>query len=485
MKGTAKNPREAALLILEQIFLRGAYANLALAQGLRGAPLSPLDRKLTTELVYGTVKTMGTLDWYLSRVVNRPLRKLDPLVLVILRLGAYQLLYLDRIPASAACNESVKLAKKWVHEGAGKLVNGALRQMARTRDQWKFPQGPDHELERIALEYYHPEWLVRRWKFRYGLEEAVKLCAFDNARPAFSFRVNTLRDTREGLQEKLAEKGIRTRPSQWSPDGLLCDSLPSLDDLVEGFGPDIYIQDESSMLDAAVLDPQPGERVLDLCSAPGGKTTHLAQKMQDQGEILALDLYDHKLALVRENARRLGIHCIRTEKQDGTVFVPEWENTAHRVLVDAPCSGLGVLNRRAEARWTKEERSLSQFPPLQKKILANGARYVMPGGRLLYSTCTLEQDENTRVRKWFLENHPEFAPAAFPHPLTGEPVEELQILPQRDGINGFYLCLLKNESETYHVQKRNHGTDPGRTPDGAGRPGHEKVPGRTGLPLAV
>ena len=441
MKETGKNPRETALLILEQIFLKGAYANLALAQGLRRASLSLLDRKLATELVYGTVKTLGTLDWYLAKVVNRPLRKLDPLVLVILRLGAYQLLYLDRIPVSAACNESVELAKKWVHEGAAKLVNGALRKLARTKDQWKFPQGPEKELERIALEYYHPEWLIRRWKFRYGLAEAIKICEFDNARPAFSFRVNTLRDSRDGLQEKMAEKGIGTRPSCWSPDGLICDSLPSLDTLVESFGPDIYIQDESSMLDAAVLDPQPGDRVLDLCSAPGGKTTHLAQKMQDRGEILALDLYDHKLELVRENARRLGIQCIRTEKQDGTVFVPDWEESADRVLVDAPCSGLGVLNRRAEARWTKDERSLSQFPPLQKKVLENGARYVKPGGRLLYSTCTLEQDENTRVRKWFLENHPEFVPVPFSHPVTGESLEELQILPQRDGINGFYLCL--------------------------------------------
>ncbi|WP_289049033.1 16S rRNA (cytosine(967)-C(5))-methyltransferase RsmB [uncultured Acidaminococcus sp.] len=448
MNVNTKNPREAALLILQQIFLKGAYANLAMAQGLRGAPLSALDRKLATELVYGTVKTMGTLDWYLGKVVNRALRKLDPLVLVILRLGAYQILYLDRIPDSAACNESVKLTKKYVYEGAGKLVNGALRQLARTRDQWKFPEGPDHELERIALEYYHPEWLVRRWKYRYGLEEAVKLCEFDNARPVFSLRVNTLAISREALRKQLAEEGIETHVSRWSPDGLLCDTLPSLEALIQEFGRDIYIQDESSMLDGAVLDPAPGDRVIDLCSAPGGKTTHLAQKMQDRGEILALDLYEHKLALVRQNAERLGTHCIRTQKQDGTVLVPEWENTADKVLVDAPCSGLGVLNRRAEARWTKEERGLSQFPPLQKKILANGARYVKPGGRLLYSTCTLEQDENTRVRKWFLEQHPEFRTVPFPHPLTGESVEELQLLPQRDGINGFYLCLFEKTKES-------------------------------------
>lgn len=445
MNEKIKNPREAALLILEQIFLKGAYANLALAKGLRQAALSPVDRKLATELVYSTVKTMGTLDWYLEKVVNRPLRKLDPRILVILRMGAYQILHLTRIPDSAACNESVKLAKQQIHQGAGNLVNGALRQLIRTKDQWKFPEGPDHELERIALEYCHPEWLVRRWKFRYGLENAIKLCQFDNARPVFSFRVNTLRNTRDELQKKMAAAGIAVHPSEWSEDGLLCDHWNSLDDLLEQFGHDIYIQDESSMLDGAVLNPKPGERVMDLCSAPGGKTTHLAQKMQDKGEILAFDLYDHKLKLVEENARRLGMHCIHTQKYDGTVYNPEWEQWADKVLVDAPCSGLGVLNRRTEARWTKDERKLSQFPPLQKKILENAARYVKPGGRLLYSTCTLEQDENTRVRRWFLENHPEFAPVPFAHPRTGERVDELQILPQNDGINGFYLALFERK----------------------------------------
>lgn len=444
-----KNPREAALLLLQDVFLKGAYANLALSQGLHEAPLSQLDRKLCTELVYGTVKTMGTLDWYLEKVVHKPLRKLDTIVLVILRLGAYQILYLDRIPDSAACNESVKLAKKWVHEGAARLVNGALRQLARTKDQWKLPEGEEQELARLALDYYHPEWLVRRWKYRFGMEAAKQICEFDNAKPVFSFRVNTLRTTRQQLQEDLARDGIMASPSRWSPDGLLCDNLPSLESFMKKYGDKVYIQDESSMLDAAVLAPEPGQTVLDLCSAPGGKTTHLAQIMHDEGKILACDIYDHKLALLEENARRLGIRCIKTCKQDGTVYRPEWKETADRVLVDAPCSGLGVLNRRPEARWTKEERKLSQFPPLQKKILAAAAQYVKPGGRLLYSTCTLEQDENTRVRSYFLEHHPEFIPVPFAHPVTGEAVDELQILPQRDHIDGFYLCLFERKREVH------------------------------------
>lgn len=447
MNITTNNPREAALLLLQEVFFKGAYANLAVFQGLRGAPLSQLDRRFCTELVYGTVKTMGTLDWYLGKVVNRALYKLDKKVLAILRLGAFQILYLDRVPDSAACNESVKLAKKYVHEGAARLVNGALRQLVRTKDQWQLPQGEDQGLARIALEQYHPEWLVRRWKYRYGLENAEALCKFDNAKPVFSLRVNTLKTTREALQQLLLQDGIGAKPSLWSPDGLICENLPALEIFMKKYGEMVYIQDESSMLDASVLAPEPGQTVIDLCSAPGGKTTHLAQKLEDKGKIIACDIYEHKLGLIKENAARLGLSCIETCLQDGTVFRPEWTDLADRVLVDAPCSGLGVLNRRPEARWTKEERKLSQFPPLQKKILGNAARYVKPGGRLLYSTCTLEQDENTRVRTWFLANHPEFISVPFAHPVTGELVDELQLLPYRDKIDGFYLCLFARKKD--------------------------------------
>ena len=363
----AQNPRELALLVLDEIYERGAYANLALNKALRGNGLSSLDRKLCTELVYGTVKTTGTLDWYLCRVINRPFRKMAPRLRTILRMGAYQILYLERIPDSAAVNECANLARYYVNENSVKLVNGVLRQLSRTKATWQFPQKEEDATLRLALTYYHPEWLVRRWKFRFGLPEAEAMCAYD----------------------------------------------------------------------------KPGDLVLDFCAAPGGKTTHLAQKMENKGKIIAMDIHDHRLTLIEENATRLGITNIRALLHDGTKPLPGFENRADAVLVDAPCSGLGVLNRRAEARWTKKERTLSQFPPLQKKILAQAAACVKPGGRLLYSTCTLERDENSRVRTAFLESHPEFRSKAFLHPVTGERVEELQILPWRDGIDGFYLALFE------------------------------------------
>ncbi len=437
------NPRLGALLILNSIFLEGAYANLALSKALNGSPLDRRDKALVTELVYGTVKAQGTLDWLLAKGINRPLRKVTPIVHNILRMAVYQIFYLSKIPPSAACNEAVELAKKFGNEGMAKFVNGVLRGMIRNKEKLQFPSIEQNEPLHIALTYLHPEWLVQRWRYRFGTEDTIKLCQYDNKTPSLTMRVNTLLISREQLSEKLKAAGIEVHPSLWSKDGLICDKLPSLQELMTQFGQYIYIQDESSMLVADVLNPQEEEKVFDLCSAPGGKTTHLAQKMGNKGKITATDIYEHKLQLVQENAKRLHINIIHTELQDGSQIRAEWQGKADKVLVDAPCSGLGVLGRRAEARWTKKEKDLSKFPFLQKKILAAGASYVKVGGRLLYSTCTLERDENTRVAADFLQKHPDFKAVEFSHPLTGEKITELQLLPQKDNIDGFYLALFE------------------------------------------
>lgn len=437
------NPRYEALLILNKIFLEGAYGNLALNKALKNSTLDSRDKALVTELVYGTVKAKGTLDWLLAKNINRSLHKVTPVILNILRMAVYQMFYLTKIPASAACNEAVKLAKEFGHEGMGKFVNGVLRNMLRQEENMHFPSLQENEPLHIALTYLHPEWLVQRWRYRFGTEDTIKLCEYDNKTPRLVLRTNTLLISRDNLMAKLTEAGLEVEPSLWSKDGIICNKLPSLSELMIKFGKYIYIQDESSMLVADVLKPQPGEIVFDLCSAPGGKTTHLAQKMENKGKIVATDIYEHKLQLVEENAKRLHINIIKTQLQDASVENSLWVNSADKVLVDAPCSGLGVLGRRAEARWTKVEKDLSKFPFLQKKILSVGASYVKKGGQLLYSTCTLERDENTRIAADFLKNHPDFQPASFYHPLTGEKITQLQLLPQKDNIDGFYLALFE------------------------------------------
>lgn len=282
----AQNPRELALLVLDEIYERGAYANLALNKALRGNGLSSLDRKLCTELVYGTVKTTGTLDWYLCRVINRPFRKMAPRLRTILRMGAYQILYLERIPDSAAVNECANLARYYVNENSVKLVNGVLRQLSRTKATWQFPQKEEDATLRLALTYYHPEWLVRRWKFRFGLPEAEAMCAYDNAVPSLCLRVNTLFISRKTLLERLQADGCEVEPSKWSPDGIVCRHLPSLETLMKEWGRFLYIQDESSMLDADVLAPKPGDLVLDFVLPQAARQPIWRKRWKTRGKSL-------------------------------------------------------------------------------------------------------------------------------------------------------------------------------------------------------
>ena len=439
--------RGLALQVLNRVLKDGGYTNIVLNQLLAKSALSDLDRRFATELVYGTVKALGTLDWILEHFLTRSLDSLDPEIRDLLRLGVFQIYYLDRVPVSAAVNESVNLAKAFTHKGGVGFVNGVLRNSVRRRDLIRQELEETSGLEQLRLKEFHPLWLLHRWQKQFGLEETQKLCAFDNRPAPLVLRVNTFRTTREKLVADLTAAGFAVSPSAWSVDGIVCSSLPSLKILFERFGSQIYIQDESSMLAAGILAPKPGSVLLDVCSAPGGKATHGAALMENKGRVIAADIYPHKLQLIQENAKRLGLTCVETVLQDGTKLKPEWQGGADYVLVDAPCSGLGVLRRRAEARWTKTEADLASFPPLQRKILENAAAYTAPAGCLLYSTCTLEPAENHDLTAGFLRDHPEWERVGFKHPLTGERVEELQLYPQHDGIDGFYLALLARKGD--------------------------------------
>ena len=423
-----------------QIWEERAYTAIALNRVLRQTKLEEQDRRFATELVNGSVKARGTLDFILGQMVNRPLQKLEPVVRYILHLGLYQIFYLDRIPDSAACNESVNLAKKFSHKGTDKFVNGVLRSSVRQKMAlW------EKTLEDVSLRLSHPRWLVQRWRKQFGEDETEALCCWDNEPASLCLRVNTLMTARDVFLQDLREMGCEAEVSLWCPDGIVMTRSPGLPALLQTFPHSFYVQDESSMLPAQLLQPKAGELILDMCAAPGGKTTHIAALMENRGRVTACDIYPHKLKLIEENAKRLKLDNIKTELQDGTVLREEWIEKFDRVLVDAPCSGLGVLRRRAEARWTKKEKDLRDFPALQQRILENASRYVKYGGVLVYSTCTLEDRENGKQIELFLQNHREWKQSGFVHPRSKEVVKELQLYPQRDGVDGFYLTLLQKE----------------------------------------
>lgn len=441
--------RNLAVRILSEVNEEGAYANVALARNLKKAALSEIDRRFLTELAYGAIKAGGTLDWMIRHYVNRPIRKIPPMIRNILRLGFYQLFYMDKVPASAACNESVELAKKYGHPGLVKFVNAVLRSAVRAPEKCAFPSGKGHATEELALRSFHPQWLVRRWVKAFGYDAACALCAFDNEDAVLSLRTNTLKVTREELLATLVAEGAEAEASHWAPEGILCRShgaLGSMDALAQGL---FQVQDESSMQVAHVVAPRPGEFVIDCCSAPGGKTTHLAALMKNEGRIVAGDVYEHKLARIEENAARLGISIIDTELLDARDVGRRFHQQADRVLVDAPCSGLGVLRRKPDARWKKSEADIAKLPQLQLDILTSAAAAIRPGGVLVYSTCTMAHEENEEVVEAFLATHPEFMlveTGAF-LPMRPREGQMVQLYPQVDGTDGFFIARMERKNK--------------------------------------
>lgn len=446
-----KTSRGLAVEILTLVEEEKAYANLLLQKRLEQLA-SSMDRHLCTLLVNGVSKNRLTLDFAMRRHLRKPISALPREVRGILRIGAFQLLYLDKIPPAAAVHESVELTKTKYNKFSG-LVNGVLRQVLQTGWDFAWPDAQKEPIRYLSVRYSHPEWLVRRWYKRWGLTETEELCRANNEPATTWVRTNTLKISRAGLQEMLLAEGVQVTEGSRVPESLTIMGFGALERL-ESFQAGYFtVQDESSQLVAHVLGPLPGQAVLDVCSAPGGKTSHLAQLMKNQGQILAFDVHPHKLKLINDLAGRLGIGIIKTCLGDAREL-PEIKNfSQHKVLVDAPCSGLGVLRRKADLRWHKEEQDLAELPQLQLAILERAAAAVTVGGELLYSTCTIEPEENFEVVKAFRALHPEFIPVDIAEGLPFRLLDEkdrhqaqkgmLQLLPHRHRMDGFFLAKFR------------------------------------------
>lgn len=437
--------REAALRALMAVDGGGERADHQLERWLPAFPSSHRDRALLTQLVQGTLRRRGYLDWLLDHFVRRGVASLDPPARNALRLALFQIECLDRIPSRAAVFESVELARSLGNEGSARLVNGVLREIGRKGASVPRPDFASDPVQAIAVLESHPRWMVERWVRRYGPEEARALAAAGNRVPRLTLRVNRLRTTRDALAAALAEQGLHPSPGELYPDALRLREnvlLPALDVFRAGH---FTVQDEASCLVPPLLGVREGETVVDLCAGPGGKTAHLAELAGPAGRVLACDVSPRAIARVRENAVRLGLGNVVAARADGRELAAP---AADRVLVDAPCSGLGVLARRADARWRRQEGDIARFAALQSELLDAAADLARPGGSVLYATCTIEPEENEEVvravlaRRGDLELVPLEARGANGAGLAGGD-GMMRLLPHRHGCDGGFAALLR------------------------------------------
>ena len=450
-----KNARSLALEILYAVDQDKAFSNIALNRVLEKYQPEKIDRGFITEIVYGTLRMLNTLDFVLGQFLKKPLAELPTWIRNILRMGVYQILFMDKVPDSATCNESANLARQYGHAGTVKLVNGVLRNVARSQGQLSFPDMAEDPALAISIKYSHPLWLVKRWIGEFGIEDTVRLCQANNEIPPNSVRTNTLKTNRNELQTTLTEAGISSREGKLAPETLVLDGFKSVGGLDAHRSGLFMVQDESSTLVGHALSPEPGSFVIDACSAPGGKSTHLAQLMDNRGQIISADLHPHKMNLIRDNCTRLGVEIITPVVLDATELDREYKGQADYILVDAPCSGLGVLRRRPEIKWRKGPAEISALHKLQVSILLSAAKCLKPGGAIVYSTCTVTSEENLDVINEFLHQTPalmlESLSAYLPESVSHMPGTEtisqgyIQVLPHIHGTDGFFMARMRKQ----------------------------------------
>lgn len=445
----AKNLRALAAEILRKVDVRKAYADALLDHTLKSHWLNDADRALLTELVYGTLRWRGRLDALLIPHLNRPLEKTDPLVRNLLRLAVYQLWFLDKIPAYAAVNEAVALARS--HGGArtAGFANAVLRNLLRKKSSAKKLTDHDDSVQSLAVAYSHPEWLVQKWLDEFGPAETKLLMQANNQKAPLVLRINSLKTSRAELLHRFSEAGIQATPTEGSPQGIRLESSGVVEKL-PGFAEGLFqVQGESSQLVSFLLDPCPGERILDACAAPGGKTTHIAELMKDEGEILALDRSARGVEKIIANATRLGLKSVRAVNADARAKPRGLRfESFDRILVDPPCTGLGTLRGHPEIKWQRSESDIQRLSRLQLEILQRVSGYLKPGGVLVYSTCTLAREENQGIIETFLRRAQSFElePAAGYLPEEARRMARgdfFLALPHRDDTDGFFAARIR------------------------------------------
>lgn len=444
------NPRQLAFVALRSVH-QGAFADVALDRVLRGANLNNADRRLATEVVYGTVRRQRTLDALIDQLAKKRAYQQPPDLRTILHLGLYQLRYLSQIPAAAAVNSTVQLAKENGFSGLTGFVNGLLRQYTRGAQNSADPlQLPGNPVDRLGVLHSYPNWIVEVWLEQLGLTETEQLCEWLNQPPAIDLRVNHLRASIETVEAAIQSGGVSVNRVPHLPQALrLTGSTGSIQNL-PGFSEGWWtVQDSSAQLVGHLLDPEAGEVVIDACAAPGGKTTHIAELMGDKGTVWACDRAASRLKKLQENIARLQLQSIQICIGDSR-NLPQLKNSGSRVLLDVPCSGLGTLHRHADARWRQTPESVRELSVLQGELLEQTAAWVKPGGVLVYATCTLHPLENEGVIQPFLARHPSWRieSSNIDSPCSAFATSEglVKVWPHRHQMDGFFMVRLRQEN---------------------------------------
>lgn len=444
----ATQARQTALHILHAIETQDAYTDVALRQTLRQSRLERRDHAFITECVYGVVRWQGRIDWLLQHVCHRPLGELTPWIRNILRLGVYQCLWMQGTPVRAAVYESVALSRRYGHQGTSRLVNGVLRNLLRQHERYAPPDAEREPAAHLAVTGSHPQWLLERWLERYGWARTQAICEANNRPAGMTLRTHTLRTSRSALAQRLQAEGVSEVKTGLGPQALQVHGTSRLDQLPSYREGLFQVQDGGAMLVAPLCEVALGQRVLDACAAPGGKTTHLAELMADTGCIMALDAQPGRLRLLRQNTQRLQLTCITAIAADASQPLP-LRGTFDRILVDAPCSGLGVLRRHPDIKWRKTEADVRRLQAVQVALLNRLIPRLAPQGLLVYSVCSNEPEETHEVVKHVLHEHPglelhaiepdDSQPLAVASPTPGT----LDLTPEQLGTEGVFAARVR------------------------------------------